>query len=134
MDMHFDKHHVLHELKHYLPAQAPLKDFVHHNTLHAFQQDEFFIGLKKSNTLFGYKTTLPLWDYRARFGRGEISQGAVDFALCELPEVEKVAWWQKMQFTDYHEETFERIVTCAEPGSASAVSTWTPWFTPFCFA
>jgi len=109
MDMNFDKHHVLHELKHYLPAQAPLKDFVHHNSLHAFQQDEFFMGLKKANTLFGYKTTLPLWDYRARFGRGEISQGAVDFALCELPEVEKVAWWQKMQFTDYHQESFERI-------------------------
>ena len=49
----FDRHHVLHELKHYLPAQAPLKDFVHHNTLHAFQHDTFFVGLKKANELFG---------------------------------------------------------------------------------
>ena len=28
----FDEQHVLHELKHYLPTQTPLKDFIHHNS------------------------------------------------------------------------------------------------------
>jgi len=30
----FDEAHVLHELKHYLPSQTPLKDFIHHNSMH----------------------------------------------------------------------------------------------------
>ncbi|MGA1363808.1 MAG: putative inorganic carbon transporter subunit DabA [Schleiferiaceae bacterium] len=109
MNASFDRHHVLHELKHYLPAQAPLKDFVHHNTLHAFQSDAFFLGLKKANSLFGYKTTLPLWDYRARFSRGEISQEGIAFALRRMPEAERVQWEQRMHFASYPEEGRERI-------------------------
>jgi len=47
----FDVDHVLHELKHYLPSQTPLKDFIHHNSLHAFQQHEFFEGIFKASSL-----------------------------------------------------------------------------------
>jgi hypothetical protein len=51
----FDEHAVLHELKHFLPAQAPLKDFIHHNTLHAFQTLKFHDGLRKASEILGYK-------------------------------------------------------------------------------
>lgn len=63
---------ILHELKHFLPAQAPLKDFVHHNTLHAFQHMPFHQALKQAGTQFGYKGYLPLEEYRALYRAGKI--------------------------------------------------------------
>ena len=61
---HFDESHLLHVLKHYLPSQGPLKDFVHHNTLHAFQDMKFYDAIYKASAIFGYQTTLTLTEYR----------------------------------------------------------------------
>lgn len=60
----FDEQHLLHELKHYLPTQGPLKDFVHHNTLHAFQDMNFYDALLKASAIFGFQTTFSLTEYR----------------------------------------------------------------------
>ncbi len=61
---HFDEQHLLHVLKHYLPTQGPLKDFVHHNTLHAFQDMKFYDALFKASAIFGFQTTFSLTEYR----------------------------------------------------------------------
>src|SRR5687768_6831466 len=61
---HFDESHLLHVLKHYLPSQGPLKDFVHHNTLHAFQDMKFYDAIHKASAIFGYQTTFTLTEYR----------------------------------------------------------------------
>lgn len=63
---------ILHELRHFLPAQAPLKDFVHHNTLHAFQHLPFFQALKQANSQFGYQGFLSLEEYRQLYREGKI--------------------------------------------------------------
>ena len=70
----FDLDHVLHELHHYLPAQAPLKDFVHHNTLHAFQHLNFHNGMQKAAQIFGYQVYLTLAEYKELFQKGKIWQ------------------------------------------------------------
>jgi hypothetical protein len=69
----FDEHEVLHNLAHYLPAQSPLKDFVHHNTLHSFQDKKFLDALQDASAIFGYKTYLPLADFRSRYHKGQIN-------------------------------------------------------------
>jgi uncharacterized protein YbcC (UPF0753/DUF2309 family) len=61
---HFDEQHLLHALKHYLPTQGPLKDFVHHNTLHAFQDMKFYDAIFKASAIFGFQTTFSLAEYR----------------------------------------------------------------------
>jgi len=60
----FDESHLLHVLKRYLPTQGPLKDFVHHNTLHAFQDMKFYDAIYKASAIFGYQTTFTLTEYR----------------------------------------------------------------------
>ncbi|HEY5695612.1 MAG TPA: putative inorganic carbon transporter subunit DabA, partial [Candidatus Saccharimonadales bacterium] len=61
---YFDESHLLGILKHYLPTQGPLKDFVHHNTLHAFQDMKFYDAIYKASAIFGYQTTFTLTEYR----------------------------------------------------------------------
>jgi len=68
----FYVHALLHDLKHYLPAQAPLKDFIHHNTLHAFQHLPFFEATRKAAAIFGYHTSLSLEEFRSLHQQGKI--------------------------------------------------------------
>ncbi|MCB9263372.1 MAG: DUF2309 domain-containing protein [Flavobacteriales bacterium] len=69
----WDESHLIHLLQHYLPSQAPLKDFIHHNTLHGFQQEEFFDALGHAKHVFGYKTSLSLDRYRKFYKDGKIN-------------------------------------------------------------
>ena len=69
----FSEEHVLNELKHYLPSQTPLKDFIHHNTLHAFQKSKFYDAIFKGSKIFGFKPTLQLNEYRKLFKNGRIT-------------------------------------------------------------
>jgi hypothetical protein len=69
----FDAAHVLHTLEHMLPAQNAMREFVHHNSLHAFQQYPFFEALFSASETFGFNTTLSLKEYRALYEAGRIS-------------------------------------------------------------
>jgi len=75
---HFDEAHVLHELKHYLPSQTPLKDFIHHNSLHAFQDLNFYDAIFKASKIFGYHVTLSLNEYRKLYKIGRIKEAVLD--------------------------------------------------------
>ncbi|WP_224997741.1 YbcC family protein [Cesiribacter sp. SM1] len=79
----FDEHAVIHRLQHYLPSQAALKDFVHHNTLHAFQHDKFHEALQKASTIFGYKTYLSLDEFRAYYRAGKIREDILEKVIAE---------------------------------------------------
>jgi uncharacterized protein len=93
----FDLHDAIHELKHYLPAQAPLKDFIHHNTLHAFQKLKFHAGIQQAAQLFGYKISLTLDEYRALYKAGKIRPEILRKVVLEQKgAVEADAWVQKL--------------------------------------
>ena len=52
MQEKFELDKCLKTIRHYLPAQATLKDFVHHNSLHSFQNKEFFDGIFSASKIF----------------------------------------------------------------------------------
>lgn len=81
----FDESECLLELQHYLPNQAPLKDFIHHNTLHAFQQDKFHEAIHKASQIFGYSTYLSLDAYRQAYFSGRITDLALEYAIHNRP-------------------------------------------------
>lgn len=89
----FDLDHVLHELKHYLPAQAPLKDFIHHNTLHAFQKEKFEPALRRASAIFGYKVCLTVHQYRDLFKKGRIDEQVLRRVVASRKGAENAEEW-----------------------------------------
>ncbi len=106
----FDEHKVLHHLTHYLPAQNPLKDFVHHNTLHAFQSKKFHEALHEASAIFGYKTYLSISDFRQRFANKEINESVLDSIITKVKGADNLLTWKdKLLKTSYDESVFPRI-------------------------
>lgn len=85
---------IIENLKHFLPAQAPLKDFVHHNTLHAFQQYPFFKALHRASNIFGYKVSLTLQEYRHEYRIRHISEKIIDRIVIEKFGSEQLETWK----------------------------------------
>lgn len=105
----FDIHQTLHDIKHFLPSQAPLKDFIHHNTLHAFQEDKFHEGLGKAAQLFGYKVYMTISEYRNEYQNGSIQDEILDNVLSKFKNAEEQIWKKKLLFETINEELDPRI-------------------------
>lgn len=101
---------VLEHLKHYLPEQAPLKDFIHHNTLHSFQEFKFFEGTQRANEIFGYQVSLNLNEYRDLFKDHKIHEDAMNQVIALKYGQSAVDDWKyKMLHIEYNGSKEARI-------------------------
>lgn len=91
---HFDEQRLLRELRRYLPTQGPLKDFVHHNTLHAFQNMKFYDAIFKASAIFGYKTTFSLAEYRDLYRIKRITPEILTRTIQERKGANDLEEWQ----------------------------------------
>ncbi len=103
----FNEHEVLHELKHYLPAQAPLKDFIHHNTLHAFQKEKFFDALAHASTMLGYTVFLPLGEYRSMYSDGRILPEILDKIIKEEKGQDQLKTWKEKALNGQYDSSLK---------------------------
>ncbi|HET6572097.1 MAG TPA: DUF2309 domain-containing protein [Fimbriiglobus sp.] len=68
-------HHLRHTIEHaahLLPAQGPINSFIHHNTLHAFEELTFEEAVVKAGRTFGCQPYLPEDRFRQELARGRI--------------------------------------------------------------
>ena len=107
-DNTFEVDEIIHQLKHYLPAQAPLKDFVHHNTLHAFQDLNFFDGIQRASKIFGYKVFLPLAEYRKLYAESRISEDILEKVILEKRK-DVNEWKRKLLHGKYDESIHPKV-------------------------
>jgi len=106
----FDLEHTLHEIKHYLPSQMTLKDFVHHNTLHPFQDLKFYEGIFRASKIFGYKVTLQLNDYRQLFKVKRIKESVIERIILDRKGSDQLEQWvNNVLIKEYDENIQPRI-------------------------
>ncbi|MEQ1676349.1 MAG: putative inorganic carbon transporter subunit DabA, partial [Chitinophagaceae bacterium] len=106
----FNEAHVIHELKHFLPSQQALKDFIHHNSLHAFQHLKFYDAIFKASRIFGFQVHLELPEYREMYITGRIREDVLQMVIADKKGKDAVdGWKQKMISKEYDTINHPRI-------------------------
>jgi uncharacterized protein YbcC (UPF0753/DUF2309 family) len=78
-----DLGHLIEHAAHLLPSQGPITVFVHHNTLHAFEDLPFDDAVKTGAATYGCQPYLPEDFYRGEVARGRITPGDLAAVLIE---------------------------------------------------
>jgi len=94
----FDLKMAIERVREWLPTQGPLKDFIHHNTLHAFQNRPFHEALAVASDLYGARDYLSVDEYRELFRHGRISTESITRSLTRfgIPESDHSNWRNRL--------------------------------------
>lgn len=107
---HYNETNLLHELKHFLPSQQALKDFIHHNSLHAFQHMKFYDAIFKASKIFGFQVSLQLKEYRQLHQTGRIREDILNMILANKKGKDLFfEWKQKLITKNYDTLNHPRI-------------------------
>ena len=74
---------MIEHASHLLPAQGPIAVFIHHNTLHAFEEMHFEEAVVAASGIFGTEAFMAERLYRDALSRGRIRERDIDAVLDE---------------------------------------------------
>lgn len=103
----FSVQNVIHALRHYLPTQSPLKDFIHHNSLHAFQSSKFYEAIFIASKIFGFQATTPLASFRRMYLNGRIQDSVLSRVITNKHGAENLALWREKTISQAYDEHVE---------------------------
>lgn len=83
---HEDLVHAVEHAAHLLPSQGPIGVFIHHNTLHAFQNQPFESAVLEASTLFNAQPFLSEAAYNAALGVGRILPEDIHHVVHQEPD------------------------------------------------
>lgn len=73
--------HCVEHSAHLLPAQGPIEVFVHHNTLHAFEDQSFHEAVKSGLARYGAEPYFSEPEYRRLYSEGRITDSDLEAVL-----------------------------------------------------
>lgn len=79
----FNLENCLKNVSHLLPSQGHIKEFIHHNTLHSFQDHPFEEAIVEAGHIFEAQSYMPLAYYREAYQNHQITDRALEEAINE---------------------------------------------------
>ncbi|QDT38369.1 DUF2309 domain-containing protein [Stratiformator vulcanicus] len=73
--------HMVEHAAHLLPAQGPIEVFVHHNTLHAFEEQSFHEAVKSGLARYGAAPYFTEQEYRQLYAEGRITDSDLEAVI-----------------------------------------------------
>lgn len=83
-DNHTSLGHILDEVREVLPTQGPIDVFIHHNTLHAFENLPFEDAVEEAAKVYGAEAFLPEQRYLDYFRSGRIKKDDLRAVIAEV--------------------------------------------------
>jgi hypothetical protein len=96
-------------LDHVLPGQAPILNFVHHNTLHGYQHLPFEQALAAAERLTGIRAYLPEENFRALYRAARIGDADLDAAFARREALDTEAVLVRAGDRDIHRGEVLRV-------------------------